>query len=1117
MIVRLFLTIAALVLVAGGSARGEDVTELKKMMLRPLVEQEAAKQAPEPVVTRGWANKDFGRVVFDWDTPVTFKARIIGDQLRITFDRPLKTKLDETQKKLSKYFSDLKLHGGNQVITGNLRGYYTVRSFANENAVVIDLLPVDNPSTDQAEDPDAWLKRLPVIPVRAGEHPGFGRLVFDWSDEVGYELEKEGKFVRVRFDRPARIDLSRLTSALRGRVMATTSETKKSEVYIALMVPPDADIRHFRDGRKVAIDIISKAPPPEPEQVAARVAESAEQLKARTSTKALAAAAEKEKSEQAAAQPLSLTKKALRAKRAAELDQRRSAKKFKGAPLVTLDATRRGPALDINFNWRKPVSAAVYRRGEYIWVLFNDRARFSIGSLGVIGEDMIDEIEQTDASTISLMKMRAPVHLMPAVKRKGTVWSLRLAPARMTRPIEKPIEITSERDSEGRSTLLLGARGIDRPHVFKDRVIGDVIRVYTVPGPGIGNRVSRRLVDIEVLSSAVGIAVVPRRDDVRFVRSSAGLHVSAPEGLSVSLPNDVAGRVVEHKSEYLFSDIASWSGGSIDNFEKTKHLHLRRILVAPEDQRNEARLNLARFYIANGMAADAMGVIDVVLKQNPKLAESLEVRALRGAAHYQMGHYALAAREFDHPDMVGDPSVAPWRGGIAAARGDWLKSYQIIREARGIVLTMPGWLRTKFMMTGAEAALAVKDIDTAKPWLDGLRNSPLREDDKQVLALLTGHATRLEGKQGVARSIWRDIAEKGNRSVRARAKFALVNSDLESGLIRPEEAIKTLEALSFSWRGDAFEFDLKRRLADLYSQTGDNRTSLMRLRQAASHFKDVDGAEAIAEDMRKRFRMLFIEGGADKLEPVRALALYEEFRELTPPGVEGDEMIRKLADRLVKVDLLAEAARLLKHQVKFRLTGLERSRVGARLALIDLLNRKPVEALEALKLSDGEELPASLEVQRRYLMVRALGASGNLVSALENLSGDVSHEAELLRLGLFWQNSKWQEVAKTVRRLIPQQQIDQLSPKRADMVLRWAVALTMENDLDGLVELRDRFGAAMKTTKYNDAFRAIVGIDTGVATDFKSLVKKTGDLKDFQAFMAGYRDQIRNNALSSIN
>ena len=1113
MTLRAVLGIGLIVALAGMPVRAEELSELKEMMLKPLKEDLAGEAPPEAVVTRGWSNSSFGRLVFDWDAPVGFTARINGNQLQVTFERSLKTKLEESATKLSRYLSDLRLSESGRTVSGTLRGFYSLRSFSNENAVVVDLIP-DAAHAAMAEDPDAWLRRLAVIPVRAGEHPGFGRLVFDWPSEVDYKLEREGKFVRIRFDQAARIDLSRLVAALPGRVLATTGETKKSEVYVALEVPPGAELRHFRDGTKVAVDIIAPAAPPkkamEPQEDAPKASESTKALPPASPATPVSAADEP-------ASPLSLSKNALRAQRAAELESRQSAKKFKDAPLVTIEAARRGAALDIDFNWRKPVSAAVYRRGDYIWVLFADRARLSIGSLAVIGEDMIDDIEQTDAGSISLLKMRAASHIMPTVKLNGTVWSLRLAPDRMTRPIDKPIEITSETDREGRSTLLLGARGLDRPHVFNDRIIGDVLRVYTVTHPGIGNRVARRLVDIEVLSSGVGLAVVPRRDDIRFVRSSAGLHVSAPAGLSVSLPGDVAGRKVEHKSEYFFSELANWTGGPVEKFEETKHQHLRRVLVAPKNQRNEARLNLARFYIANGMAADAMGVIEVALAQTPELEASPEVRALRGAAHFLLGHYALAAQEFDKPDLKSDPSIAPWRAGIAAARGDWLKAYQIIRDVRGIVTAMPGWLRTRFTIIGAEAALAVKDIDTAKPWLDGLRNSSLRPDDQQYLTFLNGHATRLEGKQGVARSMWRSVLDSSNRYVRAKAQFALVNSDLASGNIGPADAIKQLEALSFSWRGDSFEFDLNRRLGDIYADMGDYRTSLVRLRQAASNFQDVDGAEAIAEDMRKRFRKLFLEGGADTLEPVSALALYEEFRELTPPGTDGDEMIRKLADRLVKVDLLSEASRLLDHQVRFRLTGLERHRVGARLALIDLLNRNPEKALESLKVSDGSELPGVLELQRRYLQVRALAAAGNPDAALDLLSGDVSHDAELLRLELYWSASDWQKIAQTARRLVPQREASELSPQQADMVLRWAVAQTMEGDTASLIDLRDRFGAAMEKTIYGDAFKAIVGVEIGAVPDFEALVKRTGDLSNFQSFMAGYRDKIRNNALSAIN
>ena len=63
--------------------------------------------------------------------------------------------------------------------------------------------------------------------------------------------------------------------------------------------------------------------------------------------------------------------------------------------------------------------------------------------------------------------------------------------------------------------------------------------------------------------------------------------------------------------------------------------------------------------------------------------------------------------------------------------------------------------------------------------------------------------------------------------------------------------------------------------------------------------------------MNQVFRDLFLDGSANQMSEVSALALYYEFRELTPAGSDGDEMIRKLSDRLVAVDLLVQAAELL--------------------------------------------------------------------------------------------------------------------------------------------------------------------------------------------------------------
>jgi hypothetical protein len=59
------------------------------------------------------------------------------------------------------------------------------------------------------------------------------------------------------------------------------------------------------------------------------------------------------------------------------------------------------------------------------------------------------------------------------------------------------------------------------------------------------------------------------------------------------------------------------------------------------------------------------------------------------------------------------------------------------------------------------------------------------------------------------------------------------------------------------------------------------------------------------------FEDLFLSGKADALPAIEALALYYDFSKLTPIGRRGDELIRRLSERLVAVDLLDQASELL--------------------------------------------------------------------------------------------------------------------------------------------------------------------------------------------------------------
>ena len=78
-------------------------------------------------------------------------------------------------------------------------------------------------------------------------------------------------------------------------------------------------------------------------------------------------------------------------------------------------------------------------------------------------------------------------------------------------------------------------------------------------------------------------------------------------------------------------------------------------------------------------------------------------------------------------------------------------------------------------------------------------------------------------------------------------------------------------------------------------------------------------------------------------------------------------MIRRLADRLVAVDLLDQAAELLQHQVDHRLQGVARAQVATRLAVIYLMNRKPERAIATLQKTRTAELSYELRDQRLLL------------------------------------------------------------------------------------------------------------------------------------------------------
>jgi hypothetical protein len=323
----------------------------------------------------------------------------------------------------------------------------------------------------------------------------------------------------------------------------------------------------------------------------------------------------------------------------------------------------------------------------------------------------------------------------------------------------------------------------------------------------------------------------------------------------------------------------------------------------------------------------------------------------------------------------------------------------------------------------------------------------------------------------------------------------------------PTAAAEQLAGLTFTWRGDDLEMQIRSRMGEVLIAGGEYAKGFNTMKETAALVADTPRAEAITKEMSRIFADLF-KDGAQRLPTLDALQLYDQFRELTPVGEAGDEIIRQLAERLISIDLLNRAADLLQHQVEYRLSGLDKARVGTRLASVRLLDNKPEEALKALELSNVAGLPADLTAERRLMQAKALAELNRGDEAMQLLVQDDSTNANLLRVDIAWKGQKWDAAALALNKVIgpPPASGKPLDPNMSQLVLNRAVALALAGDGNGLNLLKKDFEGSMKGGPNEDAFRILTRPEQAMGLiDVGTIRSRVAEVDMFKKFLKEYR------------
>ena len=1103
-----------------------------------------------------------GKIIFTWPTPVPFVARLSGRQLIIQFSRPIESSYTSAVKTLKKYIGMPSLQDNGKTLTFPLLGDFSHNYYSSGRTVIVEVIreELQYKITNKISTKRDKIKN---VAIRIGAYPSYNRIVFDWRKKVPYSLEKKKNLLKMVFRAKANIELRPINQKNLRNIKGAISLIKESETIVGLSIPSTSNFKHFRSGSKIVVDVsnptdLNDAPPikalsslifdskqisnnRESSFTSKQAAITNSQIRRPQISNTFVSSIDNIQGQFRLAQNIQKTKdqttvspsvkksKITKGSNKAAPNSKKKENKLKQKLLkdvacaptpkpkkkITADDIKN---ISLRVDWPGPVAAAVFRRAGNLWMVFDKAQKVDICKLKDQGGLALKSITQDPSDTSTILRLVTVEGVNPTIRRDGFAWIFDFK-KQLMKP-ETPINLSTKLTKTG-PRLLATIRDAGEPIYFKDTKVYDNLFVIPVITLATGIIRNYQYPQLNILESAQGIVIKPNIDDLTIRSKQQNVEIFSPSRLALSTKGmaKAKGKTIQALSR-IFT-IRTWRSirrQKPGEFYFTKRKILDRLSRVKGPEKDKARMDLAIFLFGNGYSYEANGVLKVIKAKNPDIDLTGKYRLLSGATNFMIGRNTEALKMLMHPSMGDTDEGNFWRAAAKLTAGEDIEnSAKFLSKKGNIFNAYPRPVKVKLGILAVEADIAVGDVNSGIKHLGSLAKESLQPQEIDQLALVEGRLKKQAGDFKGAVKAWQAV-EKGTHFP-SIAESIIERTDLLLDLkkMKPETAIRELEKLRYIWRGGNFEFNLLSRLGILYNQVGKYRKGLRTLRSAVSNFSGRKEVATLTQEMESAFIELYLNDEADKLAPIRALALFEEFKELTPSGAEGDEMIRKLASRLTKVDLLGQASKLLLQQVEFRLKGNEKARVGGQLANVYVLNKEPEKAVDILaKTKVGS---ASNSQQRRYINSRALIELKRFKDALTPLENDESREADLMRTEIYW-GRDWPKAANSLQRLLktsgagPGRKLDE---RQAQLVLNYGVALAYSGNNRGITRLNKDYLKEMDTTPFKDAFRLIASPDSIGLIDYRTISSRVKLVSNFKNFMVSYRKRLKQNKLSLAN
>lgn len=772
-----------------------------------------------------------------------------------------------------------------------------------------------------------------------------------------------------------------------------------------------------------------------------------------------------------------------------------------GKPAV--EAQRDSDGLRVTFSFPGATPAALFRRADTVWMVFDTLDAIDVDPIRAKGGALISDVSLIALDKGQAVRFRLNRPQMPSLesddRSRGVSWTLTFADRVQKPPL--PLTVVRNISEPSLANVSVPLANPGQLHKLVDPDAGDNLWIVTAPPPTRGIIKRQDFVELSLLESIHGLVVRPNADDVKAEVGADKVTLGRPGGLTLSSA-DVSAERATTAVKPLF-DPDEWRKNQSENFLKQLDTLIAAASTADAEHLPQARLDLADFFMARGMYQEAHGVANLILSESKRGAETPSVVMVHAVASILIGRPARGLKDLANPVIGNGYDIQLWKGLALAREGKWAEAREKFKNAEFAVATLPPDLQRVVTMDSMKASLEVKDYSGAARRKSDLDVVGVPDGLKPAVAVLRGRLAEALGQEKDALDAYRFAAGSGDRQAAAEGKLLETLLRQKRGEINRDDVLKELELLSMLWRGDNIELKTLYELSKIYAETARYADAFAVTRAATRLQPNAPESRQAQDAASALFVQLYLGPKGDEMAPIDALGTFYEYRELTPIGRRGDEMIRRLADRLVGVDLLDQAADLLQYQVDKRLEGAARAQVAARLAMVYLMNRKPERAIGALRSTRIADLSGELRQQRLLLEARAQSDVGRHDLALDIISNITGREAIRLRSDIYWASRRWREASEQIELYYGDRWRDftPLNPSEKADIIRAVVGYALAEDAIGLSRFREKYAPLMSGDADKLAFDAASKPVATSSAEFAQIARMAASVDTLDGFI----------------